>query len=221
MALTVEQVTLENLTPHPDNPRRSDPAGIAESLMTNGQFKPIVVSRDDVILAGFHTTRAAASLGWATLDAVRLPIDGASDAARRVMLADNRTSDLSTYDDRTLAGLLSELAASDEGLLGTAWDADDYADLLATVRRADTPRVSNARVTYEHVGEHGTEMQSASIAELAPGYAKTSTRLLVLEYPLPEYAEVNELLTAYREANGLDSNAAAVLALCRTAGRRA
>lgn len=219
MTLSVEQVALEALSPHPDNPRRSDPAGIAESLMTNGQYKPIVVSRDDVILAGHHTVRAAESLGWATLDAVRLPVDGSSDAARRVMLADNRTTDLAGYDDRTLAGLLSELAASDEGLLGTAWDADDYSDLLATVRRADTPRVSHARVTYEHVGEHGTEVQTASFAQLASSYADQATRSLVLEYPLAEYAEVTDALTAYRESNGLESNAEAVLAICRTVAR--
>jgi len=46
------------------------------------------------------------------------------------LLADNRTSDLATYDDEVLVQLL-EAAAADDDLIGTGYDGDDLDDLLA------------------------------------------------------------------------------------------
>jgi DNA modification methylase len=57
-------------------------------------------------------------------------VDVDDATARRIMLADNRTNDLATYDDEVLAELL-EAAAADDDLLGTGYDGDDLDDLLA------------------------------------------------------------------------------------------
>jgi hypothetical protein len=46
------------------------------------------------------------------------------------MIADNRTSDLATYDDAALTALLVELAMKDD-LTGTAFDGDDVDQLIA------------------------------------------------------------------------------------------
>jgi ParB-like chromosome segregation protein Spo0J len=124
--LVTERVHVSTLRPYPANARNGDTDAIAESLRANGQFRPIVVSSDGVVLAGNHTMFAAMELGWEELDIVRLPITGDSNEAAKIVLADNRTADRARYDD----GLLLELLRSLDGdLYGTAFDSDDLAAL--------------------------------------------------------------------------------------------
>lgn len=120
--LSTERVPLATLKPHPDNPRNGDVEAIAESLHTNGQYKPIVVAKDGTVLAGNHTYAAALSLGWEDIQVVRLGITAKSKAAKRIMLADNRTSDMGRYDE---AQLLRELQALNGDLLGTGYSERD------------------------------------------------------------------------------------------------
>ena len=95
---------------------------IKESLKRNGQFRPVVVNkrRDGYeVLAGNHTTQAARELGWEEIQAHVLQVD--DNTARKIMLADNRTSDLATYDLEQLAQELAEV----EELEGTGYETAD------------------------------------------------------------------------------------------------
>jgi ParB-like chromosome segregation protein Spo0J len=124
--LTVESRPLADLRTHPANPRRGNVSIIAESLTVNGLYRPIVTTKDGTILAGNHTYLAAESLGWESLDCVLLDLEPDSDAAVRVMLADNRTADLGGYSDESLVELLESLG---DDLTGTGYD-EHYADAL-------------------------------------------------------------------------------------------
>lgn len=107
-----EIVEITNLKPYPRNPRRGDVEEIAKSLKTNGQYKPIVVNRrDQTILAGNHTWRAARSLGWTHIAVTYVDVD--DYGAQKIVLADNRTSDMSSYDDSKLLDLLESLPTLD------------------------------------------------------------------------------------------------------------
>jgi site-specific DNA-methyltransferase (adenine-specific) len=112
------------------NPRRGDVAAIAASMRANGQFRPLVVNRATMeVLAGNHTLLAARELGMAELAVYLISVSEAQ--ARRIALADNRTSDLAGYDEGELARLLAELAAEDpEGLVGTGFSQADLGALL-------------------------------------------------------------------------------------------
>lgn len=102
---TTETVPLDSLEPHPRNPRRGDIQLIAESLATHGQYRPIVANRrDNRILAGSHTWRAARELGWKHISVSW--VDASETEAKRILLADNRTSDLATYDESLLIALI-------------------------------------------------------------------------------------------------------------------
>lgn len=127
--LRVKQHKLSDLRQHPRNPRNGDVDLIAESLEVNGQFKPIVLANDGTILAGNHSYQAALSLGWETMAAVTLDLDPDSPEAVRVMLADNRTSDVGAnmYDDRALLDLLEGLG---DDLTGTGYKTYDLDDLM-------------------------------------------------------------------------------------------
>lgn len=124
-----EIVEISGLKSYPRNPRRGDVESIAKSLEVNGQYKPIVVNRrDGTILAGNHTWRAARSLGWTHIAVTYVDVDDL--AAQKIVLADNRTSDLSSYDDSKLLDLLNSLPTLD----GTGFeqvDLDQLESLLA------------------------------------------------------------------------------------------
>jgi hypothetical protein len=123
-------VDIDSIETHPKNVRQGDIGAISESLKAHGQYRPIVVDkRTNRILAGNHTWKAAKSLGWTQITAGFIETKD-DDEALRILLADNRTTDLASYDDSGLAELLKELAETDIGLEGTLFDGDDFDQLL-------------------------------------------------------------------------------------------
>ncbi|MFF3465349.1 ParB/RepB/Spo0J family partition protein [Streptomyces sp. NPDC001984] len=100
-------VPIDDLTGYHRNPRTGDVAAIAESLRVNGQYKAIVVNRGthtgrpNEILAGNHTWAAAKQLGWEQIAATF--VDVSDEDAARIVVVDNRTSDLAGYDSELLA----------------------------------------------------------------------------------------------------------------------
>jgi len=120
MAINVkaEKVAIDSIKPHPQNPRIGDIPAIAESLKVNGQYSPIVIW-NDTIIAGTHTWKAAKSLGWKEIAVTRY--EGSEDSALRVLVADNRTSDIAVYNNEVLLGLLKTLP----DLEGTGWETTE------------------------------------------------------------------------------------------------
>lgn len=125
-----EWAKLDTLKHHPDNPRKGNVDVIRESLRANGIIRPIVVSRrTSHVLAGNHTLKAARAEGLGALPVVWLD-DLTPAQERKVLLADNRTSDLGTYDAEVLAAVLGQMQAEDE-LLGTGYSDADVEALLS------------------------------------------------------------------------------------------
>lgn len=124
-----------DLTLHPDNPRRGDVAAITDSMRHHGFFGALVAQRSTGhVLAGNHRLQAAIALGIPHVPVTYLDID--DDQAKRILLIDNRTNDLATYDHPTLI----ELLQSFEDLTGTGYTADDLDDLLDDLNPPDPPR---------------------------------------------------------------------------------
>jgi len=120
--VSAENVPIDSIKAHPSNPRIGDIAAIAESLQVNGQYSPIVVW-GDTIIAGTHTWKAAKSLGWKEIAITKF--DGTEDDALRVLITDNRTSDIASYDNSLLLDLMRSLP----DLEGTGYDIS-YLDEL-------------------------------------------------------------------------------------------
>jgi hypothetical protein len=126
-------IPIQDLRPHAMNARQGDVARIAESLRVLGQYRPVVANRGTYtgrpyeILAGHHLVKAAADLGWPTVLVNLVDVD--EEGGRRILLADNRTSDLATYDDRSLAELLATLPNLD----GTGYEPGDVELIMARV----------------------------------------------------------------------------------------
>ncbi len=123
-----ELVPLDRVEPHPENARQGDTGAIHQSIEHNGFFGAALVQRSTGhILAGSHRWRAAKASGLPTLPVLWVDCD--DDRAKRIMLADNRTNDLASYDEGALLELLSGMALTPEGLAGSGFDVEDLDEL--------------------------------------------------------------------------------------------
>ena len=137
--LSTERVAIKRLKPYRDNPRVGNVEMVAESLGKNGQFKPIVVQSENAeyapgeILAGNHTMLGARRLGWEDMLVSWVDVD--EDHAKRIVLADNRTADMGTYDEQMLQDLMQSLPSLD----GTGYDNDVLEKLVKKMEAQDDP----------------------------------------------------------------------------------
>lgn len=123
-------IAVDTISEHPDNPNRGDDTAVGSSIAQHGFYGAIVVQRSTgYIIAGNTRYRASVADGADVLPGLWLDVD--DDTARRIMLADNRSRDLASYDDEALVMLLGELSDTALALIGTGFDDQAYADLLA------------------------------------------------------------------------------------------
>jgi DNA modification methylase len=137
--MKIEHVAIDSVTLDPANVRlHAEPslAAIMASLQRFQQQKPVVVDESGIVRAGNGTVAAARKLGWTHIDIVRTTLKGIDAAAYSI--ADNRTTDLSTFDESGLAQLLQQLRAEDS-LDGVGFGTGDI-DALLEELRDDTPR---------------------------------------------------------------------------------
>lgn len=114
---------------HPRNVREGNVQAIMESLRAHGQYRPIVVQRStNHVLAGNHTLQAARLLGWQQIAVTYIDCD--DEQGVRILLADNRTNDLASYNDDKLAELLKILQDTPTGFEGTLFDDAALLNLL-------------------------------------------------------------------------------------------
>lgn len=120
----VASVAISSLEAYPTNPRRGDIEAIAQSLKSHGQYRPIVIQNGtNFILAGNHTYKAAKKLGWKKIKVTYIEVD--ETTARRIVLADNRLTDLAGYNEPLLKSLLQALPELD----GTGFTASEVETL--------------------------------------------------------------------------------------------
>ncbi|MBX9652075.1 ParB N-terminal domain-containing protein [bacterium] len=124
-----EIVPIDSVRPHPQNPRSGDTSIIRDSIEINGWYGAIIVQESTgYILAGNHRYKAALQNGATMIPSIRVAVT--DDEATRIMLADNRTSDVATYDDKLLSSILEELSIAPLGLRGTGFDESALEELL-------------------------------------------------------------------------------------------
>lgn len=134
----IVNVPIGQLKPHPDNPRVGDVDAIAESIRINGFYGAILAQEGkDVILAGTHRWEAAQNVGMKTIPVMYLDVDDAQ--AKKILLADNRTSDKASYNKDPLARLLKDVMQESD-LVGTGWQATELEKLIR--ESVDLPDIS-------------------------------------------------------------------------------
>jgi hypothetical protein len=187
----ISNCLISDLHPHPSNARKHTKAqirAIARSIEAFGFNAPVLVNRDKQILAGHGRCEAAKLLGMSRAPVVFL--DHLSEAqAKAYMLADNKLTDRSTWDEPKLAVQLKELSdlALEFEIEATGFEApeidfriqslEDASDQDDYFKLSTGSTVSFAGDVW-HLGDHriycGTALDRASYATLFEGRQATT-----------------------------------------------
>ena len=135
----LEQIATAELIPYARNARTHSPsqvAGIAGSIREFGFNNPVLIDKDNGIIAGHGRVLAAQQLGLATVPCLRL---GHLTKTQRkaYILADNRLAELAGWDTEMLALEIADLRLDDVNLELLGFDEDGLRDLLG-VADSDT-----------------------------------------------------------------------------------
>lgn len=104
---------IDNIQQHPENDNNGDVDEIVTSMLTNGVYRPIYVSRrTNYIVAGNHTYLALLELGAKFVPVVWLDLTPAGEL--RVLIADNQIARLARREDEQTASLLQQIADIEE-----------------------------------------------------------------------------------------------------------
>ena len=143
---TLLSLNISSLTLDPKNARKhgdTDIQAIAASLERFGQQTPIVVTADNIVVKGNGTLLAAKSLGWTKIDALRTDLTGEQVAAYSI--ADNRTAELSDWDNEVLLELLQGF--DDQSLLDACgFDEEALAALVEEVHPEPDPVIEEDEI---------------------------------------------------------------------------
>lgn len=199
----VAEMPLATLEAHPDNPRKGDTKAVDESIQANGFYGAILVQKStNRVLAGHTRLRALIEQGAETVPAMVLDVDDAQ--ARKILLADNRTSDLAFYDDDALFRVLSDILDDGGTLAGTGYDDMTY-KLLTRAGADEDLYVGNVQ-------------QNPSAGERISAFEGSDLHSIILPYPTEDYEVVVAGLGRLRTELGFKSNAEVVLHLVQEAG---
>jgi len=131
-------VKVTEVQPHPRNPRKGDTEVITDSIEENGFYGALVVQEGTGnILVGSHRWQSARMAGIEELPALLLDVD--EERARKIMLADNRTSDMAKWDEAGLVDLLREMVPNPRGLAGSGFTEAALMKLVTELSRRTEP----------------------------------------------------------------------------------
>lgn len=137
--MKVENKPIDTIKPYENNPRDNDDAinAVANSIHEFGWQQPIVVDKDNVIIAGHTRYKAAQSLGLKEVPVV-VASNLSDQQVKAYRLADNKTAELADWDTKKLDEELQDILDIDMTDFGFDEDIEfDPADDVDT--RIDEP----------------------------------------------------------------------------------
>lgn len=111
--MNIEKVDINTIRPYWRNPRDNTKAveAVKASINEYGYNQPIVLDADNVIVVGHTRYMALRQLDYKTVDVIR--VDLTEQQAKEYRIADNKTSEKSTWDFDALLYELRELESLD------------------------------------------------------------------------------------------------------------
>lgn len=108
--MQIEEVNINELTPYSNNPRNNDAAvdAVAASIKEFGFKVPIIIDKDNVIVAGHTRLKAAQKIGLEKVPCIKAD-DLTPEQLKAFRLADNKVGELATWDFDKLEEELAEI----------------------------------------------------------------------------------------------------------------
>ena len=149
--MKIQEFNLDDIKPYWRNPRNNAGAveAVKKSIADYGFNSPIIVDAQKVIIAGHTRYKALMEMGWKKAPCVVLDLPAAK--AKEYRIADNKTSELSTWDMTALIPELREIGTI--GDLQIYFPEEDLSGLLKETATAPT-------VTQAQIDKRQTEMDS-------------------------------------------------------------
>jgi len=136
--MEILQIKLNELKPHPKNPRKHSDEMLSmleESITQFGFNNPILISQDNMIIAGHARVMAAQRLGMITVPAIVLPLEGAK--ADAYLILDNKLCEMSDWDAELLLDMIDNIDASGLDFKDVFFEAAEIDDLFNQVHSKD------------------------------------------------------------------------------------
>lgn len=201
----IEELSVDVLKPYENNPRVNDEAvpKVAASLRDFGWQQPIVIDKENVIVAGHTRYLAALSLKMTHVPCVRAS-KLTPEQIRAYRLVDNKTNELATWDDIKLDLELDALPQFDFKQYGFNYsgEADDEISALYDDSKEDTEE------TYKDCDKITIKIPSEHLDQVRK-WMSEGGREKVIKYVLTEsgcIAEDDEVPAECLEDDG-DANA--------------
>jgi site-specific DNA-methyltransferase (adenine-specific) len=114
LKMKIIEVKTSDLLPYANNPRHNDNAveAVASSIKEFGFKVPIIIDKDNIIVAGHTRLKAAQKLGLQAVPCI-VADDLSPEQIKAFRIADNKTAELSEWDFEKLESELQELADLD------------------------------------------------------------------------------------------------------------
>lgn len=128
--LKIEYINIEKLIPYINNPRINDGAvdKVASSIKNFGFKNPIIIDKDNEIIAGHTRLKAAKKLGLEEVPTIKVD-DLTEQQIKAFRIADNKTSEFAEWDlellEIELEGLEDEFTGFDLDELDKLFDNDN------------------------------------------------------------------------------------------------
>lgn len=124
--MKVQNVSIDKIKPYENNPRDNEAGvdAVANSIDEFGWQQPIVVDKNNVIIVGHTRYKAAKKLGLKEVP-VKVATGLTPEQVKAYRLADNKTGELTDWDNDLLNDELSDILDIDMGDFGFDLDLDN------------------------------------------------------------------------------------------------
>lgn len=148
--MNIVEKSVSELVPYERNPRKNDQAvdALAASIKEFGFKVPIIIDKDNTIIAGHTRLKAAKMLGLETVPCV-LADDLPPEKVKAFRLADNKVAEQSEWDEGLLALELLDLKELGQDLTPFGFLDDSQSDVDKEVK--DAPPIEAMELkAFEH-----------------------------------------------------------------------
>ncbi|MHC4713937.1 MAG: ParB N-terminal domain-containing protein [Planctomycetota bacterium] len=178
--MKTESWETDRIQPYENNPRVNEPAvdAVARSIDKFGFRQPIVVDASGVIVVGHTRWKAAKKLGLEEVP-VHVAADLSPERARAYRIADNKTAELSSWDNEALSSELRSIRDIGLDLESLGFSDDLLRDLImdepGLIDRDEVPAPPSEAITRHGdlwlLGKHrllcGSSIEPSDVARLA------------------------------------------------------
>lgn len=150
--MTIKEIKTTALIPYENNPRINDAAvdAVAASIQNFGFKVPIVIDKNNVIVAGHTRLKAAEQLGLEKVPCI-VADDLTPEQIKAFRVADNKTAELAEWDIERLEAELQELQDLDFEMSQFGFD-DLFENEPAEIIEDDVPEIDE---TAEPITKRG------------------------------------------------------------------